>query len=83
MRVKHSLEMRCICPHDGLPDRYDVTIECHRVIKVEDIVALANEASTVSMYQEDLAQWVGRRLAARVTIVGTHCDGVETTVIAE
>ena len=82
MRVTHEIEIACRCPSDNLPDVYALTVECRRVVKVEDIIAVTDEAAGMTLFQEDLAVWLHRRLNARVTLAGTHYGRVRTTVIA-
>lgn len=78
MIVKHSLTITATCPVDGKPDHYDATIECARVVKVEDIIAAVYALKTRTIFQEELTQELSRQLGAKVTTIGYH-SGVKTT----
>lgn len=74
MIVRHHLTITAECPVDGKPDRYDAVIECGRVVKVEDILALATLGR---MYQEEVTVHIARTLGVKVTTTGYH-SGVKT-----
>ncbi len=74
MLVKHYLTVTAECPVDGKPDRYEAVIECSRIVKVEDILALAVLGK---MFQEDATQHIARSLGVKVTTTGYH-SGVKT-----
>jgi hypothetical protein len=82
MRVVHRLEVVATCPSDGKGDRYDCQIEADRIIKVEDIMALAQKYESMTIYQEDIAVEMASELRARVKLTGTHFGRVHTTVEA-
>ena len=80
MLVIHKLEIVAICPVDQKPDVYACTVEAHRVISVEDILAESKKLKELEMFQEDICQELHRSLACKVTLVGHH-SGVRTEVI--
>lgn len=80
MKVEHSLELRAICPVDGLPDVYHCVIRCNRVLAVEEILAAVDRLKGEKLYQEELTRKLHRALAAEVETVGWH-SGVMTRVI--
>lgn len=82
MRVRHKIQIQCNCPSDKLPDLYECIVECERTIPVERIMKLADKAARKRVYQEELTQWLARRLNARVTTTGWHFGRVQTTVEA-
>lgn len=65
-----------------MPDLYDVVVEVDRVLPVEEILALADEAKKKMIYQEDLCLRWSRLLNARVTMTGWHHGRVRTVVEA-
>ncbi len=81
MIVRHHLRVTAVCPVDGLPDVYEATVETSRVIRVEDILAAADQLRTERIYQEDLTVRLARALGAQVTTIGWH-SGIRTEVIA-
>lgn len=80
MRVEHTLEVTALCPVDGLPDVYALTVRAARVVKVEDILAAAAQFAGEKLFQEELTQRVHRSLACEVETVGHH-SGVRTRVV--
>jgi hypothetical protein len=78
MQTEHVLTVHCQCPVDNVKDEYQTTILTDRLIKVEDILAIAAEFTEQTMFQEELTQLLAARLAATVTTVGLH-SGVKTT----
>lgn len=82
MKVTHRLQVACTCPSDELGDVYDVVVEADRLILVEEILKLAEEAEHKKVYQEDLCVEWARKLRARVTMTGSHFGLVTTTVQA-
>lgn len=82
MRVLHEMQIQCNCPSDQLPDLYEMTVECERVIPVERIMEVVDEIQQEAIFQEDLTQRIARTLNARVTTVGWHFGRVKTTVTA-
>lgn len=80
MRVEHTLEVVALCPVDGLPDVYTVTIRAARVIKVEDILAATEKFVGEAFFQEELTQIIHRALACYVETIGYH-SGVRTRVV--
>lgn len=83
MKVVHRLQIHAACPSDRLGDVYDCEVHAERVIPVEDIIAAADEAAAMVIYQEDLADWLRRKLRARIVLRGSHFGRVTTEVIAE
>lgn len=81
MRVTHSLTVTAICPVDGLPDVYQVTITAARVVRVEDILETAASYKDRKIFQEELTHDMARKLACCVKSVGYH-SGVKTEVEA-
>lgn len=80
MKVEHTLEVVAMCPVDGLPDVYTLTVRASRVMKVEDILAAAAQCAQERLFQEDLTQRLHRVLACQVETVGFH-SGVSTRVV--
>lgn len=80
MKVEHTLEAVALCPVDGLPDVYTLTVRAARVVKVEDILAATAVVSGLKLFQEEVTQRVHRALACEVETVGYH-SGVRTRVI--
>lgn len=80
MRVTHTLEVVALCPVDGLPDVYELTVRAARVVKVEDILSAVAHCASERLFQEDLTQRVHRALACEVETVGYH-SGVRTRVV--
>ena len=80
MRVEHTLEAVAVCPVDGLPDVYTLTVRAARVIPVEAILAAVAAVATERVYQEELTQRIHRALACEVETVGYH-SGVRTRVV--
>lgn len=80
MRVEHTLEVVALCPVDGLPDVYTLTVRAARVVKVEEILSAAAALAGESLFQEELTQRVHRSLACEVETVGYH-SGVRTRVV--
>lgn len=81
MRVSHSLTVRAKCPMDDQIDIYQVTVEADRVVKVEDIIQVAERFAARQVFQEDLTVEMARALGATVKTVGWH-SGVRTEVTA-
>lgn len=80
MKATHKLSFSGRCPVDDAIDHYIVTIETHRIIKVEDIIS-AIKALPQPAYQEDHTSRLAFTLQCRVTTIGYH-SGVETTCVA-
>lgn len=78
MTTEHVLTVRCNCPVDNIKDEYETTVTTDRLIKVEDLLAVAAEFAEQTMFQEDLTQLLAARFAATVTTVGLH-SWVKTT----
>jgi GTP cyclohydrolase I len=81
VRVRHHLTVTAVCPVDGLPDVYAVTVEAERVVRVEDILRVARTFAKRRLYQEQLTEEMARKLSATVRSVGFH-SGVRTEVEA-
>ena len=81
MKVIHRIQIVASCPADKLGDVYDCEVHAERVIPVEDIMAAADEAAGMVIYQEDLADWLRRKLKARIVLRGSHFGRVQTEVI--
>lgn len=81
MKVSHRLQIECRCPSDKGGDLYEAEITVERVLPVERILKLSKRAKKKTMYQEDLAVWLARRLNAKVKLTGSHY-GVRTVVEA-
>jgi GTP cyclohydrolase I len=58
-----------------------VIVRCHRVIKVEDILAAVESFTTEPVLQEQFTRQLAARLRAEVETIGFH-SGVETRVVA-
>jgi hypothetical protein len=58
-------------------DTYQITIRSQATIMVEDILRTLNEAPG-KIYQEDLATLLRAKLAAEVTVEGSH-HGIHIT----
>lgn len=80
MRVQHTLEVVALCPVDELPDVYTLTVRSSRVVRVEDILAVAAKLAGEKLFQEDLTQRIHRALACEVETIGYH-SGVRTRVV--
>jgi GTP cyclohydrolase I len=80
LKIEHRLEIKAICPVDGLPDVYLCTVRTSRVLPVEQILKVARRLERRAMYQEDLTLALHRSLAAEVETIGSH-SGVETRVL--
>lgn len=83
MKVIHRIQIAAFCPDDKLGDVYDCEIHCERVVNVTDIMAAADEAAGMTIYQEDLADWLRRKLRAKIVLRGSHYGRVVTEVICE
>jgi NADPH-dependent 7-cyano-7-deazaguanine reductase QueF len=79
MLIKYELEVSCRCPVDGLPDKYQVTIETSETICVEEIIEKASELKDLTMFQEELTQNLHRSFNCSVSTFGYH-SGVKTSV---
>jgi NADPH-dependent 7-cyano-7-deazaguanine reductase QueF len=75
--VRHHLTITAACPVDGKPDRYEAVVECSRVLKVEDILAVVEALKGQKVFQEQLTQELARAIGAKVTTTGYH-SGVKT-----
>ena len=80
MKIIHTIEIVAKCPSDELGDVYECEVHTNRVIKVEDIMRLADELADKVMYQEDVAIWLQRRLQAKIVLRGSHYGRVRTEV---
>jgi hypothetical protein len=80
VRVEHTCEVVARCPVDHQLDVYTLTVRAARVIKVEDILAVARELADVPMFQEEFTDRVHRALGCEVETVGHH-SGVRTRVV--
>lgn len=80
MLCEYQLEAVATCPADKKPDVYRVTVRCHRVIPVEEILAAVKSLSEKPQYQEQFTQELHRILAAEVETVGWH-SGVRTRCV--
>jgi len=80
MKIIHTIEIVAKCPSDELGDVYECEVHTNRVIKVEDIMRLADELADKVMYQEDVAVWLQRRLQAKIVLRGSHYGRVRTEV---
>jgi hypothetical protein len=80
MKIIHTIEIVAKCPSDELGDVYECEVHTNRVIKVEDIMRLADELADKVMYQEDVAIWLQRRLQAKIVLRGSHFGRVRTKV---
>lgn len=78
MKVLHELSGACVCPVDGEPDRYRITIEADAVIKVEAIIQTVSKLAKVKLFQEEFTARLARALGVTVTTIGFH-SGVKTT----
>ena len=80
MKAEHVLDVVALCPVDGLPDVYRMTVRASRVIKVEDILAASKTLAEERLFQEELTQRMHRLLACEVETVGYH-SGVRTRIV--
>lgn len=82
MKVRHELTITARCPANNASDEYQCTVETEGMIRVEDILAKAQEFTKRKIYQEDLCSVLAKNIGgdATVTLVGIHSD-VKTTVI--
>jgi GTP cyclohydrolase I len=77
VRTTHSLTVSALCPKDGLPDIYAVTVTTERVVAVEDILKVSHGFARRKIYQEDLTKEMARKLGVTVKSLGYH-SGVRT-----
>ena len=80
MKVEHTVEVVALCPVDGLPDVYTLTVRAARVVKVEDILAAVGQVRAERLFQEEVTQRLHRELACEVETIGYH-SGVRTRVV--
>jgi ribonuclease I len=80
MHVTYDLSIHAQCPVDDAQDHYAVTVEAHRAVRVETILAVVADLPP-RLFQEDITQWLAAALGCRVTTVGYH-SGVKTTCTA-
>lgn len=74
MKVRHRLKATGLCPNNGLPDEYLVSVYCDRMIPCEEIVAAVDGLLAAPIYQEVFTQRLADRLGCRV---GTRCRHLE------
>ena len=94
---KYTAKMTALCPNNGEKDNYTVTIETNQFWQVEDIIYYTSSFKNRKIYQEDLTEYLVKRLHStktspnynrrqgfigRITITGTH-QGVEITTFRE
>lgn len=81
MQAVHKLMIHARCPIENRVDYYEVTVECDRMIKVEDIeTAVANHRGSTDS-QESLCQALYSEISsARWTLTGRHGKHTDTTV---
>jgi len=66
-----------LCMVFRIADTYEVTDECNRAVKVEEILKAAETMKKEKKFQEDITQELARVLGAKVTTTGYH-SGVKT-----
>jgi hypothetical protein len=80
VKVVHETTFARRCPVDDALDLYELRVETHRTIKVEDILA-AVEALPEKAFQEDITATLAAKLGCVVVTTGHH-SGVKTTCTA-
>lgn len=80
MRVTHILQVNAKCPENGATDSYRVVVRTDRLIKVEEIQAVAEKLTQEPVYQEALTQQLAAAIGCEVETHGRH-SGVETVVV--
>jgi hypothetical protein len=79
MIIMHRFQLDCICPENGMVDRYEVEVHTDRKILCEDLLAIAKQCRGQKIYQEDLTSGLAQRLKCKVVTTGSHCNGLVTT----
>lgn len=77
MRVTHEFVHHATCPVDGAFDRYEITVEVERLLKVESIIEAIGRLPK-TLFQEQMTQTLAHELGAKVTSIGFH-SGIKTT----
>ena len=72
MRVVYELTINAVCPADGKPNVYQLTVRSARVIPVEDILAAVKRETADAAYQEVITERLFRALGAEVETFGIH-----------
>jgi hypothetical protein len=72
MRLSYHLKVVSHCPVDGKRDVYETEVRSERQINVEEILALSDEYTTASMFQEALTLDMAQKLGAEVITKGYH-----------
>ncbi len=80
MRVVYELTINAICPVDGKPDVYQLTVRSAKVIPVEDILAAVKKEVAEPAYQETITERLFRAIGTQVETFGIH-SGVKTTCV--
>ncbi len=75
--TRHELKVVRRCPVNDGTDIYDVTVETHGFLKVEDILAAVAALPEVE-FQENITLMLAQTLRCSIITVGYH-SGVKTT----
>lgn len=83
MNITYETEFVGVCPVDGTPDFYSLTIASTQTIPVEDVLFAISRATEVPSYQEEITRMISEGLSKAVSVrtVGTH-SGVKVVVVA-
>lgn len=82
MKVTHTLLIVALCPVNPNLDFYECIVTTDRIIRTEDIAAVAAPYKSKKIYQEKLCQELANKLQCQVTLRGEH-TGVKTEVTCE
>lgn len=79
MIVKHTFEVRSLCPINGDLDAYECEVTFTTLIQCEQLLAEAAEYSDKALFQEELTQKLSERWNATVKTCGSHVGGAVAT----
>ena len=79
MIVKHTFQVRAVCPINGDIDQYECEVSLTTLVVCETLIAEAAEYKDRSLYQEQLTLELAERWNATVRTKGTHVGGEVAT----
>lgn len=82
MKVKYSLYISPTCPVDKKNDRYLCEIYSDRATPVEKILEVVEDANCLEAYQEQITDFIARRLGCEVKTLGYH-SGIKTECVCD
>lgn len=72
IRCRHTLRATGICPQNGLPDEYLISVYPRRFLACEDVVAACELLLERSCFQEVFTQSLANSLGCKVRTIGRH-----------